>query len=53
MYFSIDEHEMEVTAIDFVPIVPYKTNVVALAVSQPISRSLTYFPSFLGERGNS
>ncbi|KAI9773256.1 MAG: hypothetical protein M1839_002168 [Geoglossum umbratile] len=34
MYFSIDEHELEVVSVDFVPIMPYKTNVIALGVGQ-------------------
>ena len=32
--FSIDEHEMEIIANDFVPIVPYKTKVVTLGIGQ-------------------
>jgi hypothetical protein len=31
--FSIDEHILEVVTTDFVPIHPYKTNYVTLAVS--------------------
>lgn len=31
-YFSIDGHELEIIANDYVPIKPYKTNVVSLAV---------------------
>jgi FtsP/CotA-like multicopper oxidase with cupredoxin domain len=33
-YFSIDEHELEVIANDFVPLQPYKTSVVSLGIGQ-------------------
>jgi Multicopper oxidase len=32
--FSIDNHEMTVIANDFVPVVPYKTNIVTLGIGQ-------------------
>ncbi|KAG5996855.1 hypothetical protein E4U54_002474 [Claviceps lovelessii] len=31
-YFSIDEHELEVISMDFVPIKPYRTNYITLGV---------------------
>jgi len=34
LYFSIDEHQLEVVALDFVPITPYTTTVVSLGVGQ-------------------
>ncbi|KAI1312034.1 putative multicopper oxidase [Xylaria venustula] len=33
-YFSIDEHELTVISSDFIPIEPFKTNVVTLGVGQ-------------------
>ncbi|KAG5924285.1 hypothetical protein E4U42_004702 [Claviceps africana] len=33
-YFSIDEHELEVISMDFVPIKPYRTNYITLGVGQ-------------------
>ncbi|KAG6127413.1 hypothetical protein E4U12_006656 [Claviceps purpurea] len=33
-YFSVDEHEMEVISMDFVPIKPYKTKYITLGVGQ-------------------
>ncbi|RYP44517.1 hypothetical protein DL768_009012 [Monosporascus sp. mg162] len=33
-YFSIDEHNMTVVSMDFIPIEPYETNVIALGVGQ-------------------
>ncbi|KAJ5929298.1 Multicopper oxidase type 3 [Penicillium verhagenii] len=32
--FSIDDHTLEVIGMDFVPIVPFKTNVISLAMGQ-------------------
>ncbi|ESZ96035.1 laccase precursor [Sclerotinia borealis F-4128] len=32
--FSIDGHQLQVTAVDYVPIIPYTTNVVTLAIGQ-------------------
>ena len=32
--FSIDGHQLQVTTVDYVPIVPYTTNVVTLAIGQ-------------------
>lgn len=32
-YFTVDEHELTVIANDFIPIEPYKTNVITLGVS--------------------
>lgn len=34
LYFSIDDHKLQVVALDFVPIVPYTTNVITLGVGQ-------------------
>jgi FtsP/CotA-like multicopper oxidase with cupredoxin domain len=31
-YFSVDEHDLEVISMDFVPIKPYKTNYITLGV---------------------
>ncbi|RYO86824.1 hypothetical protein DL764_008955 [Monosporascus ibericus] len=33
-YFSVDEHNMTVVSMDFIPIEPYETNVIALGVGQ-------------------
>ncbi|RYP66905.1 hypothetical protein DL771_007562 [Monosporascus sp. 5C6A] len=33
-YFSVDEHIMTVVSMDFIPIEPYETNVIALGVGQ-------------------
>ncbi|KAI9641882.1 hypothetical protein NHQ30_009749 [Ciborinia camelliae] len=32
--FSIDGHQLQVTAVDYVPIIPYTTNVVTLGIGQ-------------------
>ncbi|RAL65945.1 hypothetical protein DID88_005606 [Monilinia fructigena] len=32
--FSIDDHQLQVIAVDYVPIIPYTTNVVTLAIGQ-------------------
>ena len=34
LYFSIDDHELEVIALDFVPLTPYTTTVITLGVGQ-------------------
>lgn len=34
LYFSIDNHQLKVVAIDFVPISPYTTTVISLGVGQ-------------------
>lgn len=32
-YFTIDEHDLTVISMDFIPIKPYKTNYITLGVS--------------------
>ncbi|CAD6444610.1 1e835798-3258-4733-9ec6-1570fbb8ce24 [Sclerotinia trifoliorum] len=39
--FSIDGHQLQVTAVDYVPIIPYTTDVVTLAIGQRVDVVVT------------